>query len=64
VEQEPEGFLQQKRKLLYANKERIQNLIEQQQRNLADVNYLDLNSVTKKEEEPLGGGGIPISRTE
>ena len=34
-------------KLLYANKEKIQALIDQQRRTLADVEYLDLNSVTK-----------------
>lgn len=34
-------------KLLYANKEKIQDLIAKQQTNLADVNYLDLNFVTK-----------------
>ena len=32
-------------KLLYADKERIQDLINQQQTNLADVDYLDLDSI-------------------
>lgn len=32
---------------LYIDKEKIQTLISQQQRNLADVNYLDLNSTAK-----------------
>lgn len=34
-------------KLLYVDKERIQNLIDQQRTILADVDYLDLDSVTK-----------------
>ncbi len=34
-------------KLLYVDKERIQNLINQQRTILADVDYLDLDSVTK-----------------
>ena len=34
-------------KLLYVNKEKIQILIDQQRRNLADVEYLDLNYVAK-----------------
>ncbi len=34
-------------KLLYVDKEKIQTLINQQQRILADVEYLDLNSATK-----------------
>lgn len=34
-------------KLLHADKEKIQALIEQQRRNLAEVPYLDLNSVAK-----------------
>ena len=34
-------------KLLYADKERIQTLIGQQRRTLAEVDYLDLNSITK-----------------
>lgn len=34
-------------KLLYADKEKIQNLIAQQRRTLAEVSYLDLNSVAK-----------------
>lgn len=32
-------------KMLYADKERIQNLINQQRTNLADVDYLDLDSI-------------------
>ncbi len=32
-------------KTLYLNKEKVQNLIAQQRRNLADVSYLDLNSI-------------------
>ena len=35
-------------KLLYADKEKIQALIDKQQTNLADVNYLNLDDVTKK----------------
>ena len=35
-------------KLLYANKEKIQALIDKQQTNLADVNYLNLDDVAKK----------------
>ena len=34
-------------KALYLNKEKIQNLIGQQRTNLADVDYLDLDSITK-----------------
>jgi len=34
-------------KLLYADKEKIQNLIAQQRRTLAEVSYLDLNSAAK-----------------
>ena len=34
-------------KLLYVNKEKIQILIDQQRRNLTDVEYLDLNYVAK-----------------
>jgi len=34
-------------KLLYADQEKIQNLIAQQRRTLAEVSYLDLNSVAK-----------------
>lgn len=34
-------------KLLYVDKEKIQNLINQQRRTLADVEYLDLDSATK-----------------
>lgn len=34
-------------KLLYADKKRIQTLIDQQRRTLAEVDYLDLNSITK-----------------
>lgn len=34
-------------KLLYADKEKIQTLIDQQRRTLAEVDYLDLNSVAK-----------------
>lgn len=34
-------------KLLYADKERIQTLIDQQRRTLAEVDYLDLNSIAK-----------------
>ena len=34
-------------KALYLNKEKIQNLIDQQRTNLADVDYLDLDSITK-----------------
>ncbi len=34
-------------KLLYVNKEKIQTLIDQQRKNLADVEYLDLDSVAK-----------------
>ena len=32
-------------KSLYLNKEKVQNLITQQRTNLADVSYLDLNSI-------------------
>ena len=32
---------------IYADKEKIQILIDQQQKNLADVEYHDLNSVAK-----------------
>ena len=32
-------------KTLYLNKEKVQNLIAQQRRDLADVSYLDLNSI-------------------
>ena len=35
-------------KLLYADKEKIQALIDKQQTNLADVNYLNLDDVAKK----------------
>lgn len=35
-------------KLLYADKEKIQVLIDKQQTNLADVNYLNLDDVAKK----------------
>lgn len=35
----------QQNKALYLNKEKVQNLITQQQINLADVSYLDLNSI-------------------
>ena len=34
-------------KLLYADKEKVQTLIDQQRRTLAEVGYLDLNSVAK-----------------
>jgi len=34
-------------KLLYANKEKIQNLIDKQRRTLAEVDYLDLNYAAK-----------------
>lgn len=34
-------------KLLYADKKRIQTLIDQQRRTLAEVDYLDLNSIVK-----------------
>ena len=34
-------------KLIYINKEKIQTLIDQQQTNLADLEYLDLDSVAK-----------------
>lgn len=34
-------------KLLYANKEKIQNLIDKQRRTLAEVDYLDLNFAAK-----------------
>lgn len=37
-------------KLLYANKEKIQDLIDQQRTNLADVAYLDLDSIAKEIE--------------
>lgn len=46
-------------KLLYVDKERIQNLIDQQRTILADVDYLDLDSVTKiveNFENPSVGG--------
>ena len=33
-------------KSLYLNKEKIQNLIDQQRRNPADVTYLDLDSIS------------------
>ena len=36
----------QEGKALYLNKEKIQNLINQQRRNLADVAYLDLDAIT------------------
>lgn len=32
---------------MYANKEKIQNLIDKQRRTLAEVDYLDLNSAAK-----------------
>ena len=35
-------------KLLYADKEKIHALIDKQQTNLADVNYLNLDDVAKK----------------
>ena len=35
-------------KLLYADKEKIQALIDKQQTNLADVNYLNLDHMAKK----------------
>ena len=38
------GFIRAN-KGLYLNKEKVQNLITQQRRNLADVSYLDLNSI-------------------
>ena len=34
-------------KSLYLDKEKVQNLIDQQRTNLADVDYLDLDSITK-----------------
>ena len=34
-------------KALYLNKEKVQTLINQQRTNLADVDYLDLNSIAK-----------------
>ena len=34
-------------KMIYINKEKIQTLIDQQQTNLADLEYLDLDSVAK-----------------
>ncbi|MBO4786362.1 MAG: hypothetical protein J5510_04775 [Prevotella sp.] len=34
-------------KLLYVDKERIQTLIDKQRKNLAEVEYLDLDSVAK-----------------
>ena len=33
--------------MIYINKEKIQTLIAQQQTNLADLEYLDLDSVAK-----------------
>ena len=41
------GKVQSQGKLLYVNKEKIQNLIDKQQRTLTEVTYLDLDFVAK-----------------
>ena len=46
-------------KLLYADKNKIQDLIDKQRTNLAEVEYLDLDSITnivKEFENPAVGG--------
>lgn len=54
-------------KLLYADKEKIQTLIDQQRINLADVDYLDLDSAAKiveSFENPSVEAGNPASGRE
>ena len=55
-------------KMLYVNKEKIQDLIDKQRTNLADVDYLDLDSIAKvvenfenpniEDENPREGAGV------